>query len=166
MNKVLDEILKGLVVVAIFGLIGGLLTMQLKVLSYTKKTVNEQSQQIKQLKLENLELNQEVSELSKQFTVLTNLTDEQRKNLVASKLSEDLVNTNTEVSRLKGIMLETPERAIKLERFKITQEAKNSQLEADIKRLQDEKSTFYWIIALIVTLFFGFLSLISFRNKP
>ncbi|MCC4861771.1 hypothetical protein [Vibrio splendidus] len=166
MNKVLDEILKGLVVVAIFGLIGGLLTMQLKVFSYTKKTVNEQSQQIKQLKLENLELNQEVSELSKQFTVLTNLTDEQRKNLVASKLSEDLVNTNTEVSRLKGIMLETPERAIKLERFKITQEAKNSQLEADIKRLQDEKSTFYWIIALIVTLFFGFLSLISFRNKP
>lgn len=165
MNKIVDELVKSIVVASLVALVGGLLYMQIKVLSYTKSSLSEQGQKIEQLTIENLELNKTVSELSKQFLVLTNLTDEQRKNLVASKISDDLASTTGEVNKLKNIMLETPERAIKLERFKIFQEAKNSQMEGDIKRLQDEKSTLYWIIGLVVTLFFGFLGLVSYRNK-
>ena len=156
MFKIIEEIIKIVLVVIVVGFIAWFVSQQLMILVKISTKINEQRKEITTIKLENSQLKAEQEKIFKQFTVLTKLTDEQRKNLVATKLSERLSNTSGALDKLKNIMLQTPEKAIKLERLQIKQEAEFKVLENKISSLKDQFSTIqsllYLMVGFIITL--------------
>ena len=117
MATVIDEIFKVLMVVVIFACAGWHLVQQMTINAGMVKKLSEQSEEITGLNVENAELSDSMQNMKNQFSVLTDLTEEQRRDLVATKLSERLTDASSEIEGLKEIMLQTPEKAIKLERL-------------------------------------------------
>lgn len=148
LSLIVEGILKAMIPIVLVGML--CLYLANEALSLTKIHVKiyEQNKVIEAVKLENIQLKQEQEDILKQFTVLTNLSDEQRKDLVATKLSEKLTNTNDEISKLKEIMLQTPEKAVKLESLQTKNEAKFNIYDEKIK---DLKELFNMIVTTLIT---------------
>jgi len=149
-STIFEEIVKVLFVGLLIGFFIWFSGQQLKIMAKLMGNLNEQREEIKAIKLENIELKAEQEKIVKEFTVLTKLTDAQRKDLVASKLSERLADTNNGLSELKDIMLQTPEKAIKIERLQVKQEAEFKILENKISSLKDQFSTLQSLLYLLV----------------
>lgn len=157
MSTVIDEIFKAIMVMVVLGCVGWYLAQQMTINAGLVKKISDQNQEITQLKLENVDLADAMKNMENQFAVLTDLTEEQRKNLVATKLSERLTDTNSELNSLKEIMLQTPEKAIKLERLQIKQEAEFEILKTKIESLKDQFSTLLSLLAVLVSFIVGLL---------
>lgn len=150
MSTVIDEIFKAIMVMVVLGCVGWYSVQQMTINVGLVKKMADQNEQITQLKVENAELADSIQNMENQFAVLTDLTEEQRKDLVATKLSERLTDTNSELNSLKEIMLQTPEKAIKLERLQIKQEAEFEILKNKIQSLKDQFGTLLSLLAVLV----------------
>ncbi|WP_028772698.1 hypothetical protein [Shewanella waksmanii] len=148
--SIIDEIAKAVFGFLIIGFIGWALFQLLILNKKLSDRIHEQNDQIAIIKLENVNLKASQTEIQKQFTVLTNLSDEQRKELVASKLSERLAVTDTELTKLKDLMLQTPEKAVKLERVQLKQEAEFKVLNGQIASLKDQYNTLQNLLYIFV----------------
>lgn len=164
MSKVIDEIFKAIIVLIILGCVGWYLAQQMTINMGLIKKISGQNEKITQLKVENAEIADSMENMENQFAVLTGLTKEQRKDLVATRLSERLTDTNSELNSLKEIMLQTPEKAIKLERLQIKQEAEFEILENKIQSLKDQFVTLLSLLAVLITFIVG-LPLYIWRQK-
>ena len=153
MATVIDEIFKVLMVVVIFACAGWHLVQQMTINAGMVKKLSEQSEEITGLKVENAD---SMQNMKNQFSVLTDLTEEQRRDLVATKLSERLTDASSEIEGLKEIMLQTPEKAIKLERLQIKQDAEFDKMKTKIQSLKDQfgllQSLLYLLVGFIITL--------------
>lgn len=150
MSTVIDELLKALCIFAVLLCIGWYAVQQLVLQAKIAEKIGNLNDEIVALKLENVSLIGKQQEIVKQFAVLTDLTDEQRKTLVAANLGERLSDTNDELSSLKDIMLQTPEKALKLERLQIKQDAEFNVLETKITSLKEQFGTVLSLLYVLV----------------
>lgn len=157
MSTVIDEIFKVIMVMVVVGYLGWYMTQQMTIHVGLVKKISDQNEEITQLKVENAELTDSMQNMENQFAVLTDLTEEQRKDLVATKLSDRLTDTNSELNGLKEIMLQTPEKAIRLERLQIKQEAEFEILKNKIQSLKDQFGTLLSLLAVLVSFIVGLL---------
>ena len=155
--SIIDEIGKAVLGIILIAFIGWALFQLLLLSKKLSDRIKVQNVEITSIKLENIELKAQQTEILKQFIVLTNLSDEQRKALVASKLSERLSVTDSELNKLKDLMLQTPEKAIKLERVQLKQEAEFKILSGQISSLKDQYNTLQNLLYIFVTFIIALL---------
>lgn len=134
----IEETLKAFMIIFVFGLFIWYIAHQTLITNKVIERINERKEEIAVLtgRLDNVIA--ELQEIKNQFTVLTDLPEEKRKELVAYTLSEKLTSTDSELKELKDIMLQTPEKAIKLERFQAKQEASNEVIKSSMENLKEQ----------------------------
>ncbi|MCB2426676.1 hypothetical protein [Methylophaga pinxianii] len=102
-------------------------------------------------------LNIELGKINDQFSLITNLSDEAREMLAASKLAENIAKNQSLVNELTAIIKETPEEAITLSlmkgKFERDQIELNGKLEAVKARLEEVKSNNSVLIGFIAAFF-------------
>jgi hypothetical protein len=148
--SIFDEIMKAIFGLIIFGTLFWLIVQNVLYGNKLNERIKKQDSEIILVKLENVNLKSAQSEMLKQFSVLTELSEAQRKELVASKLSERLTDTDSELNKLKDLMLQTPEKAVKLERVQLKQEAEFKVLNVKIQSLKEQYSTLQSLLYLFV----------------
>lgn len=148
MLSIIESILKALVPVGLIGMMAWYVANEALVTTKIYVKLHEQNKVIEAVKLENIQLKQEQMDILKQFTVLTNLSDEQRKELATTRLSEQLTSANEEINKLKEIMVQTPEKAVKIERLKDASEVKFNGLD---ERIKDLKDLFNMVITTLIS---------------
>lgn len=134
----IEETLKAFMIIFVFVLFIWYIAHQTLITNKVIERINERKEEIAVLtgRLDNVIA--ELQEIKNQFTVLTDLPEEKRKELVAYTLSEKLTSTDSELKELKDIMLQTPEKAIKLERFQAKQEASNEVIKSSMENLKEQ----------------------------
>lgn len=93
--------------------------------------------EIAEMKKDNYELRLQLNIVLNNFSILTSLSDEQKKELEAYKIQERIIATNDDVEMLKELIIPNTFERVSLYKFKNKQESENKNFEDDISDLKE-----------------------------
>ena len=146
-------ILKTIMGGVIFCMFGYYVFQNMVIQMNTVTKINKSSEKIYENYENIINVNTEIEKIKQQFNILTQLTEKQREKLFSHNLNQKILTNNNELNKIKDLLLQTPERAIALERLSSKQNNDTILLQQQINSLEKQLASITtYNVALVIAL--------------
>jgi|GEM_PF-1843229 uncharacterized coiled-coil protein SlyX len=153
MYSIVQEVLKTIMIIVVFCMIGFYVFQNMNIQVSTVSKIYNNNEKIANINEDIIKTNTEIEKIKQQFNILTQLSEKQREELFANKLNEKILTNNNELNKIKDLLLQTPERAIALERLSLKQKNDTILLKQQIKSLEKQLASISnYNVALVIAL--------------
>jgi len=153
MYSIIQEVLKAIMGLVIFGMIGFFIFQNMEIQINTIGKIYKNNEKIDNINENIIKTNTEIEKIKQQFNILTQLTEKQRRELFANNLNQKILTNNNELNKIKDLLLQTPERAMALERLSLKQKNDNILLKQQISSLEKQLTSISnYNVALVIAL--------------